>query len=282
MNWLYLTLSAAAIFTFWNLAIRVLSLKSKNERAFAFAYNLWGALFGALFFLLLPKSSTQEVNLTAIGVVLLLIAVLFYGGFERLQFIARKAIDASTLAILFRLTPAVTFIVSILFLHEGITVQKLIGMLLVLSASILVVRKSAKIQLNRPFFYAIVCTIFLGLAYVFDKSATRFFPAELYTLLIWILPVIVIYFPYIPFKDIKTEFRVGSWKMTLLAFLNVLGYYIQLQALRLADASQVIPIVSTNAVFVVLGGIFILKETQNIGRKIVAVLLAFIGVILLS
>ncbi len=154
-------------------------------------------------------------------------------------------------------------------------------MLCIVTATLIITYKNLKLSLDKNFLLAISCAIFLGLAWTVDKSATRFIPNELYSLLIWFLPLGVIYFPHIPSNALSKELRIGHWKMIFLAFLNVLGFYIQLKALSLADASKVIPIINTSSVFVVLGGIYLLGEKDHMRKKIFAGILATIGVFFL-
>lgn len=281
MSWFLYSLIVLFIFTFWNLWIKILAVESKDQRAFSFVYNLWGALFAIALYALTTKSAFSLPRIAPIGVALILTASLFYGGFERLQFYARKAIDASTITILLRLAPVVTFVASIVFLRESITLSKSIGIITIVCATLIITYKNIKLSINKNLILALVCAILLGLGWTIDKKATLYIPNALYTLVIWILPLMVIYFPHIPSSSIVNEFRIGSWKTAFLAFLNVLGYYLQLKALSLADASKVIPIIHTSSVFVVIGGIYILKEKEHIGKKIVAAILATIGVFFL-
>ncbi len=255
--------------------------KKQKRTPFSFVYNAWGSFFAILIYLFTSKSPFSFHTIAPIGIILLIVASLFYGGFERLQFYARKTIDASTITILFRLSPVITFVTSIIFLHENFTLSKIIGMLCIITATFIIAYKNMKLSLNKNFLLAIICASLLGVAWTVDKNATQYVPNELYSLIIWFLPLVVIYAPYIPTTALVKEFRIGSWKMILLAFLNVLGFYIQLKALSLADASKVIPIINTNSVFVVLGGIYLLKERDNIGKKIIAGLLATVGVFFL-
>lgn len=121
----------------------------------------------------------------------------------------------------------------------------------------------------------------LGLAWMLDKLGTQYFNANTYSILVWTVPLLFICFPSIKFEIIKLELKAASWKIFLLAGLNVVGYLIQLKALELAEATKVIPIIQTATIFTVVMGIFFLKERTNIKKKLLAGLLAMIGVFLL-
>jgi drug/metabolite transporter (DMT)-like permease len=262
--------------------MRMLAVNSKNPRAFSFIFNLWGAGFAFLIFLSQPKQALILPSVLIIS--LILCAILLYSYFERLQFYARREIEASTITILFRLAPAITFAASILILGEPFGLKKFLGFALVLFAAILVsYKKDAKIKFEKAFFITLACAIFLGLAWTIDrKIMSSGFSPQFYSLLIWILPLIFIYLPYIPKKDLRLEVSSGSWKIPLLAFFNVFGFFFQLKALSLADASRVIPLVSVSTILTVLGGIIILKEKSNLKNKIIAGIIVFIGILLLG
>ncbi len=49
----------------------------------------------------------------------------------------------------------------------------------------------------------------------------------------------------------------------------------------MTDASRVVVVDSLTGIFVVLGGIVLLKEYDHIWRKIIAAIIAFVGVYLL-
>ncbi len=280
-NWLFFAISAALLFTSLNLLMRVLAVKSEHPRAFAFSFNVFGAFFAILLIFLEGKPSFNIAPDFWVGI-LILFAIMFYGLFERLQIYAKKHIDASTTAILFRLSPVLTFILSIILLKEALTLQKILGSLAILLATFLVVIKNTDLKLNKPFFAALVCATALALGWTIDKTVSSKVSLSLYTAIIWSLPLIFIFLPGLSLKSIKREFQIAGWKIPLLALINVLGFYFQLKAFSLQDASRVIPISSSSAVLTVIGGIFILKERTHLIRKIIAVILVFIGVFLLK
>jgi len=275
------TILTVAFLTALNLLMRVLAVNSKNPRAFSFIFNSWGALFAFLLFIIQPQQAFILPNFSII--LLIILAIILYGTYERVQFYARKEIEVSTITVLFRLAPAVTFITSILILGESFSIRKLIGVILIISATILASYKKTRIKFSKALLTVLVCAVMLGIAWTVDKKImSANFSPQFYSLLIWAVPLLYIYLPHISRQDLKTEISIGSWKIPLLAFINVLGYYFQLKATSLADVSKVIPLISTSTIFIVLGGIILLKEKSNILNKIIAGIIVSIGVILLT
>ncbi|MFA6183694.1 MAG: DMT family transporter [Parcubacteria group bacterium] len=281
MNWITYTILTVIFLTALNLLMRVLAVNSKNPRAFSFIFNSWGALFAFLLFIIQPRQTFATPDISII--LLVLLSIILYGTYERIQFYARKEIEVSTITVLFRLAPAITFISSILVLGESFSTKKLIGVILIITATILASYKKTTIKFSKALITVLICAMMLGIAWTIDKKvmSTEFSP-QFYSLLIWAAPLLYIYLPRIPRQDLKTEIYTGSWKIPLLALINVLGYYFQLKATSLADVSVVIPLISVSTIFIVLGGIILLKEKSNIMNKIIAGAIVSIGVILLT
>ena len=280
--WLILSLAAVLMFTAQNILMRVLAVKSDHPRTFSFIFNLWGTLFALLIFAIERPSMISITRISWLQILLIGGAALGYGLYERTHFLARKHLDASTTAVLFRLGPIIAFIGAIIFLHEPLTVTKFIGASILIGASFIVLHKNPHLRANRAVYLAIFGASMLGLAALFDKPASDGIPVALYSAAMWAFSLPIIAFPKMTLKQLKKEFSIGGWKVALTAFLNVFGFILYLKALSLADASRVIPITSSTGTLTVLAGIFILKENSYIGRKIFAGILMLVGILLLK
>ncbi len=279
--WLILSLMAVVMFTAQNLLMRVLAVKSTHPRTFSVVFNSWGTLFAAILFIIERPSLANLPQFSWTQTLLIVGAILAYGLYERTHFLARKQIDASTTAILFRLSPVITFIGAILFLHEPLTITKLVGATILIGASLIVVHKNPKLQASRAVWIAVFAAVMLGLAGLFDKPASFGIPANLYSVALWGLSKLIVAFPSISLSQLKKEFVIGGWKVAVTALLNVVGFVFYLQALSLADTSRVTPITSSSGTLVILGGILFLHEHTFMWRKLLAGLLMLIGMYLL-
>ena len=279
--WLILSLAAVLMFTAQNLLMRVLAVKSVHPRTFSFVFNSWGTFFAAILFLFERPSLGALPQISWIQWVLIVAATLGYGLYERTHFLARKQLDASTTAILFRLSPVITFIGALLFLHEPLTFSRLVGAVLLIGASLIVVHKNPKLQASPAVWIAVFAATMLGLAGVFDKPASVGIPANFYSVALWGLSLCIVAFPSISWKQLTNEFKIGGWKVALTAFLNVIGFVLYVKALALADVSLVTPVTSSTGTLTILAGIVILKEKSFMKKKIIAGVLMFIGILLL-
>ena len=280
--WLILSLAAVFMFTTQNLLMRVLAVKSDHPRTFSFIFNSWGVLFAVLFFIIEHPSFTNIHPISWYQTALIAGAALGYGLYERTHFLARKHLEASTTAVLFRLSPVIAFVGSIVFLHESLSLLKLLGAILLIGASLTIVRKNPNLRINHAVRIAIFSAAALGGAWMLDKPASAGIPVSFYSTAMWALPLPLIAFPAMNMKQLQKEFRIGGWKVALTAFLNVFGFVLYLKALSMADASRVVPIISSSAPLVLLGGIVLLNERAYMSRKLLAGLLMFIGILLLK
>ncbi len=115
-----------------------------------------------------------------------------------------------------------------------------------------------------------------------DKTGALYFGASLYNLLIWFFPIFIVYLPSIKLTEIKYEFKNAPFNIFLLSLLNVAGYILQLRAFQIGEVTRIIPIVQLSTILTVLAGVFILKESENLNQKIIASLMAFVGVYFLA
>lgn len=282
MTWFYLSIGSALSFASLTLLSRAVSVKSKNPRALSIVFNSTAFLMALMIFFITGANKNFSLPTKFEPYLYLSIACLFYGLYERIRFYVAQILEASLVSIINNVSLVVAFFVAAFIYSEIMTINKIGGFLLILTALFLVsVNKLSKINL-RGILLAILANVFLGLGWALDKKGVIFFNPETYNVLAWILPLFILCLPHIKLNDLKKEIKISSWKIVLLSFFNVIGYFIQLKALVLADATKVIPIVQTSTLFTVIFGIILLKEKENIPRKILAGIIAVIGVYFLT
>lgn len=282
MNWVLLAFSSVFFFTAMNLLQRKLAVNANNPRAMAILFNGIAASMALLIFFISGSSKNFSLP-TQIGAwIAVLIASFCYGMYERSRFIAAKLLDASVFTTISTLSVLVAFVGSAFLYSESLSINKLAGGLLIILSLFLVSlgKKHGNLSL-KGILIAVLINIMLGLGWMLDKKGALFFNASTYNIFVWILPLIFIYFPRVKFGLIKKELKIASWKVFLLAGLNAIGYLLQLKALEVAEATRIIPIVQTSTLFTVIMGIILLKEKNNILRKITAGMIAVVGVYLL-
>jgi drug/metabolite transporter (DMT)-like permease len=281
MTWLYYSLGAAVSFTFLNILSRILTVESKNPRAFSIVFNIICIIMSLILFIVVGSYKTISLPTRIDAWIYLLIASFFYGLNERFRFLISKILEASIYSVLSNITVIIAFFISFFLYKETLTTTKFFGSILILLSLVLVTElKKSKLS-SKGIFLGIVTSIYLGIAMSLDKKGAIFFNPEMYNILLWAVPFIVLYFPGIKIKEIKAEFKQFSWKIILLAFFNFVGFYLGLKAFLLAEATKVIPVIQATTLMTVIAGVFLLKERSNLAKKIIAGLIAVLGVFLL-
>jgi uncharacterized membrane protein len=283
MIWFYFAACSVIFFTALNLLQRMLAIESKNPRALALVFNTVAALIAFFTFILTSTTVDRRLPVNSVAWFVLITASLMYALFERRRFRTSQLLNASTFSIIANFSLFVALVGSLILYAESLTDLKIVGLVLILMALFLVsytkTRDKASLQAVA---YGIVTFLFLGIAWTLDKQGTVYFGAETYNILVWTVPIIFIYLPYVKVEDIIFESKNASWRIVVLAGLNVFGYLLQLKALEIHEASRVIPIVQTSTIFTVLAGTVFLKEREGVFRKVLAGILALVGVVLLS
>jgi len=280
MTWFFLALLSTFFFTLYALLARILSVKSKNPRAFSLVYNFFCSLF-VLGLWLIEGESLKPI--TPFVIFLTFIAITLWGLFNRVEYFAHKYMEVSLRTIISKTAELTTFFAATLFLREVMTFKKLLAVSLIVGASVFALYKKNKIIKTKGLIYTLLTSIFLGLAWTMDKKVSVYYPTSFYVLLGYSLASLyIIPFPTLSFNTVKKEFKRANWKVVLLAFINVLGYYTLIKSFAYGEASKIVLIVASRSVFTILAGIVILKEKSNIFKKIMAGLIVSLGILLLK
>lgn len=281
MNWLGYSVIALVTFSGYDLLSRRLGVESKNPRAFGAVYYFIAAfLCPILLFaepLVRPTLTPASLMLTVMG----LCAWILFG---RIEYVTHKYVEASTLTILLRLGPIITFTLSALFLAEEVTVAKLVGLILTIIASVLVigVPSVSTFRKNKDFRYGVLLAGILGVAWTFDKILSPIYGVVVFGFLTFFVPALANAFvPPLPISSMRDELRHASWNMVVLGLLNIVGYGAMTKALIIGDATNVIPIATSTPPLVVLGSVLFLGERKDLSKKMLAVVLVLAAIFLM-
>ncbi|KKU09523.1 MAG: hypothetical protein UX13_C0038G0005 [Candidatus Woesebacteria bacterium GW2011_GWB1_45_5] len=269
MIWVYWAASSVVFFSFLSLLQRIISIDSKHPRAMSIVFNICGAIIAFLIFLAGGSYKNFALPQMPEAWIFILIASAMYGLFERWRFLASKLLEASVYSIISNIAVVIAFTGSVFLYSESLNLTNLAGVGMVILALILIGTAGGihkKISL-KGLGVGVVVSVFLGLGWMLDKKGALYFNAATYSMLIWIIPMIFVFFPYIKIKEIKYEAGRGLWKIVLLAAINVVGYLLMLKGLETGDATRIIPIVQTSSVVTVILGIFLLMRKRTYGEK---------------
>lgn len=264
------------------LVARVLVVKSDHPLAFAVWVNLFASLF-ALPVLIIEGGNF--IGITAVVLFATFISTAFSGIFEGLQIFVRKNLEASRSTVLSQLAPLITSIGAVVILGEHLTPVKSFGTVLIVGGNFVAAYRHGGALKRRTVFFALGAAMALGGVYIADKFASAHYPIGFYMILSYFLPALYLLLFVMPREkthQLTSTFRQMTWKLPVLAFTGILGYYLLLKTFRLAEASSVIPIVYSSTILTTIGGIVLLKERNNIIQKLIGAAIVFIGVIILK
>jgi uncharacterized membrane protein len=199
-------------------------------------------------------------------------------------FRAIKQIEASEMSIITGTGPVITIVASIIFLKDVLTPGQLLGAACILAAVILINFKKGGVVINQGTWLALFGTACYGTAIIFDTIIIRAFDAV----------------SFIPIGSFGTAILMCAWYpkkipiviqslkkvdknlfiYSLLYAIAAIGFYLAIEMGALVG--QVSSIARCSIVLTVILSSVLLKERQNMSKKIVGAILTTIGVILVS
>lgn len=281
MTWLPLSILALFLFSFYEIYARITGVQSQNPRVYSVVYNLTATFLAIPFIFLAP---IPNLHLPARIIIFLILDLTSWAVFGRLEYYTHKEVEASTLAVVLKMAPAITFILSLIFFHEAATTSKILGLVCLVSANlILLVGNKHQIINQKGLKYAIGLALILGLSWTLDKFVSPFFGVFLFSAISFGSPAIVNSLtPPVKRSEIDLELRhTRLTQIIVTALFNLLGYFCFIQALIIGQASKVTPIATTTTPLVMILGIVFLHEKGNLGKKIFAGALIVLGIWLL-
>lgn len=216
--------------------------------------------------------------------IFLFIAIIFYTLNNRLGTTARKGLEVSTYSILKQLSSMFMVFASILFFKEPFILNKFIGALLIILSNIIVFYNKNNLKFNKYLIYGILANVSLTIALLLDVSYSNEFNLFFYVFLIFLIPsTLTLFLEKIKFNQIIEEYN-NSNKITI--FLTGISWAImmisKLKSYQLGKIIIVAPLISLTIILNILFGYFILKEEDNLLKKILASILIIIGIVLIK
>lgn len=211
------------------------------------------------------------------------LSIIFYTVNDRLNTTVRSGIEASTFSIIHQLATVFMIFAGILFFKEPFVLNKFIGALLIVFSNILIFYKKGTGKPNKYIVLGVIANIFFTVALFLDVNISDNFNLPIYTALTLGVPAILIFiFERIKISDIKEEFKNGNKKAMLITSLSwSLSIVSQLRAYQLGNVSVVAPLCSLSVILNVVMGYFLLKERENLPKKVIAAILIILGIILI-
>lgn len=193
--------------------------------------------------------------------------------------------NSPSISIIFgTISVAISSLLGTIFLHDVYNIIKVIGIILILSAIIFLNYKRTE-KLNKHNLYAILGGTCFGVAFTLDKSMATTISPFMYLGLMCLGVAIVS--AITSFKLIKRETRKLKGKnflpmlssATFGSSFNLLTFFAYRNGANVGVADA---INNTTVFFVILLEIILLKDRENLSKKVLASLIAVSGVILIG
>jgi drug/metabolite transporter (DMT)-like permease len=170
-----------------------------------------------------------------------------------------------------------------IFLHEAVTLQKLLGIFLIILGGILAVWQKTRFKFTPGILMIIGGSFLFSLGSLVDKQiVTGTISPGLYRPITWALSSFwVLSYLRFDFGRIKKEYSLHGPKIFLVSFFISLYSYLALVSYRYGEISKAAPVISLSTIFTVIGAIIFLDENGNKWRKLLGAAIAIAGALIL-
>jgi drug/metabolite transporter (DMT)-like permease len=279
--WLVYALGAVLLTSILGILFQIVAVKAKDARTFSFLFNFTILLMTLLLVLVI---GVGKVDLSPWVTLLMVFSGIGYGLFQRYQFTVRQHIPTPEIQILLTPTGLAGYLLAVVWLNEAVTLPRVIGYMLVVLATLLVLKKPGlHFKFDKYVVMALGIGAVLSISGTLDRRvASHFSHALTYSLVLWLAQALVCFLPYVKIAQVRQELKLQGWRIPLLAVVNLAVLYLQISAIKLAPATQVGPVTSTNVVLVAVLSVVFLKDRKRLWTKFGAALLATVGLVLIS
>lgn len=266
--------------TAYGLLIRLLLKDKGDSKIFTIITTFVGGLTLLLFIPFEPLKF--QFNLSTI-LILIFLAALF--GLTDLFFIrGRQLEEASRAVIVLQIGSVWSLLGGALFVHEPITINKIVGILFIIFGNALIVWTDKKIHFTKGALYIIIGTFLFTIGSIIDKQLISLFSPAFYKGGLFILEALIL-FVLIPqsAQRIKKELKIQGKIVLVVGPVLIFALYFMMKAfLSGGEVSRILPVFSLSLVFTVIISILFLGERKNVWQKILAMIIVFIGTYFLS
>jgi len=280
MFWFIYAFGAALIGGFSSILHRKIVL-NESTISYAFLYNIIVGLMFIPFMLMDFGFSTNPYHW-----LIILASTILWSLVAKVSLDAYKAVEVSTREPISQINLIFVLILSLIFLKEILTLQKIIGTLIIFAGVLLITYepgKSFRKLSEKGILLVILSAALYSIASIVDKYALNFFSVGSYGFMAYFLPGIVLGSFAIREKEkIKSLIKNQLKSILVVTFFGAIYFNLVLSAYNLTDISLAFPIIRLATFIAVFGGIYFLKEKQFAWKKVLAAIIVFIGVLLIS
>ena len=281
MSWIVYIILYLIIYVIYNQTYKIATKKMINPSTLTACIELIGSIVAIIFLPFFKIKFPSDYKMY----IFLIMAIIFYTLYDRLNTTIRKGLEASTINIINQLSVVFMTISGFLFFKEKFIIKKFIGALLILASNILIFFHRKETRINKYVIIGIIANICFTIALFLDVNISEQFNLAIYVFLSLAIPgILIIIFERIKLKDLKKELsnRNNKKAIVVTATSTALVSILQLRAYQLGSVSIIAPLCSLTVILNVIAGYIFHKEKDNISKKIIAAFLILVGIILLN
>jgi len=211
---------------------------------------------------------------------LMFAASVFYAINDRLQTTVRKHLEVSVFSIINQLSNVFLILIGITVFREPLVATKILGAALILSGNALLFYNKQKLELNTYSLLAIASTFAFATAISIDIDISRQFNLPFYIMLTLIIPaILVMMFEKIKWKEVVLEYKSETKNYYLVTGVTwALAIFFSLRAFQFGKVTTIVPLQASSVILNVIVACILLKERDNLAKKITAAVLVVSGI----
>ena len=264
----------------FNIISRMSLATTRHEYAYTILWQMFCALL-APFFLLFDRFS---ISFNPSVLPLFVLSIVLWALVDAFLFSAFKYEEVSILSAIFPLNFLFTFVVSLVFFHSAIRPTIVLGFLVVMFASLLVGLYHTRFRPSKGIIFGLLYSFFLGVALGLNSEVVKSFSIAPYMFAAFLFPALANLFIFLRPKRAELRYELKlQWKKILLnAAVMDASFFFLLKAFQLGNVPQVVALTASSTLITALAGVVLLKEDKHITLKILAAVLATVGLILVQ
>jgi len=175
-------------------------------------------------------------------------------------------------------------VVSVVFFHSVIKPTIVVGFLIVMFASLLVGLYHTRFRPSKGIIFGFLYSFFLGVALGLNSEVVKSFSIAPYMFAAFLFPAVTNLFVFLRPKgaELRYELKVQWKKILLNAAVMDASFFFLLKAFQLGNVPQVVALTASSTLLTALAGVVVLKEEKHTTLKIIAAVLATLGLILVQ
>ncbi|MBU0707118.1 DMT family transporter [Patescibacteria group bacterium] len=277
MGWFALSLLAGLFFASSRVVARLVLRRAGNPLAFVAIHDfLSGLVLLPFLFISFSLPTKNETWLFFLGIVVFAFLT------DWLAFTALRAIDVSMYNIICQIRHILILFGGLLIFQETITFYKVIAIILIITGVAIALYEKTKFKFDKGIFFTLLSTFFAIIAFLFAKQTVTDFD-EVTVASLELILVGILGFSLLGFQPSKlvSEIKIQKWGLIIAGILFGGFEVLLFMALKIGEASRVIPVTQSSLLFALLAGILLLNERSRLLQKIFGSIIIALGIALM-